>query len=183
MPLQDPVQIDVSIVQWIEGALCVDCCPSRDEVEALHARVQACYDGHRDPELEGDLVEDTLKALEGGWLQLYELRAIQQLRGWHRLRYGSITVPRDRLEAVSDVLGYLLVNALDSECDDTLKDLDLYRIGPPPRHSVPDRYWAAHVRERASVLKLMTEREMCGECTWCQVTRLRDQCDDILKKG
>lgn len=154
MPLQDPVQIDVSIVQWIEGALCVDCCPSRDEVEAL-----------------------------GGWLQLYELRAIQQLRGWHRLRYGSITVPRDRLEAVSDVLGYLLVNALDSECDDTLKDLDLYRIGPPPRHSVPDRYWAAHVRERASVLKLMTEREMCGECTWCQVTRLRDQCDDILKKG
>jgi hypothetical protein len=169
------VAVDIRLIQWIESVLCVDSAPSRETVEALHERVEACWDAGLDPDDDLLLCEDTWKALDGGWLRLYEIRPIQQLRGWHRTRYGNVTVPRHRLEEVARVLDGLTL-ALGSECDETLREYDADQVGPPPRHPCPDNYWPGYVRERAGVLRSMAETGYCGECTWCQVVRLRDQC-------
>jgi len=176
------VIVPISLIQWIEGVLCVDCAPPREVIEALHERVEACYDEHRDPDDDLLLCEDTRKALDGGWLRLYELRPIQRLRGWHRTRYGNVTVSRGQLTEVARVLDGLTL-ALGSECDEVLREYDLDGVGPPPRHPCPDKYWPGYVQERAGVLKSMAETDYCGECTWCQVVRLRDQCDAILGTG
>jgi hypothetical protein len=173
------IVLDIGLIQHIESVLCVDCALPRGMVEALHERVEACYDEGRDPELDRTLVADTEEALEGGWLRLYELRPIQQLRGWHRARYGNITVSRDLLVEVARVLDGLTL-ALDSECDDPVEDYGLSQVGPPPRHPIPDDWWPRHVQERTAVLKSMTETGFCGECTWCQVVRLRDRCENML---
>ena len=173
--------IDIGLIQHIEGVLCADCAPPREEIEALHERVEACYDRHEDPDRDAQLVEDTNKALDGGWLRLYEVRPIQQLRGWHRVRYGNVTVSRGILAQVARVLDGLTM-ALSEECDEILAEYDLHRVGPPSRHPVPDQYWTQHVRERAAILKQASQSRSslyrCGECTWCQVIRLRDQCEE-----
>jgi hypothetical protein len=179
-PTQDLVTIDIGLIQWIESALCVDCGPSREVVEALHKRVELAYAEGRDPELDSGLVDDTMKALDGGWLKLYELRPIQRLRGWHRLRHGSIAVPRGRLAEVARVLDGLTL-ALGSECDEMLREYDLYRVGEPATWPEDDQWWAIHVEERAQVLTSMAEHDMCGFCTWCQIVQLRDQCEAILR--
>lgn len=173
------VTIDIRLIQWIESVLCLDDAPTREVVEALHERVQACRAEHRDPKLELELVEDRHKALSGGWLKLYELRPIQQLRGWHRVRYGNVVVHRDLLTEVARVLD-LLTLALGNECDSTLEEYSLHHVGEPPQHPVPDQYWTQYACERAAVLKSMAEYGECGECTWCQVIRLRDQCEAAL---
>ncbi len=51
------------------------------------------------------------------WLDPYEVNAVQRLRGWHRLRHGTLTVSADHLAAVRNVLDQILL-ATEAECEE-----------------------------------------------------------------
>ena len=174
------VTIDIGIIDWIDSVLCMDLAPPRGVIEALHDREQAHYDAWTNPDADDQLVEDIRKALDGGWLQLDEVRAFQRLRGWHRVRYGNVTVPREHLADAAYMLGCISSDYAD-ECDQTLEDYGLSRVGPPEDpYWVTGPHWPSRIRERAGVLKSMAERGTCGECTYCQIVSLREQCYAIL---
>lgn len=161
------VAIDVALIDEIENALSVDCCPSPDVIMPLMWRQEALdsrsWPRPAIPDLR--LEDDIRKALDGGWLHLEEIAAIQRLRGWNRARRGTIVVDAFHLRDVRNVLGNLTLS-LGSECDDQLAQLDY-----------PE---AADIREQ--VKARLAKDGTCGECLWCQVVRLGDECQDALDR-
>jgi hypothetical protein len=161
------VTVDVGFIQQIESALATDVCPSPDVVAPLAER-----DRNRwglTPQEERALGDEIQRAMDGDWLELWEVHAIQ------RLRYGSVAVDRDALREVCLVLDGLTLS-LGSECDETLREVgvDLVRTGPVDD---PD-FWPANWR--GLVLASMKATGYCGDCLWCQVCHLHDQCSALL---
>lgn len=173
------VTIEIGLIQWIESVTNVDTAPPPGVISPLVARVEGDRDDMRNPEFDEELVADTRKALDGCWLCLDEIHAIQQLRGWHRARYGRVTVDAYWLARARNVLDNLTLS-LEGECEEMLEEYGLSRVGVIPQFPVPPQWQSAHVRERAAILKSMQETDTCGECQWCQALRLRDRCDGIL---
>lgn len=169
------ITIDIGLIQWIESATMVDCEPSPNIIAPLVARCEARLglDAPDDPALDGDID----KALDpwGGILYLQEIHAIQQLRGWHRSRYGRVTVDAARLAEVRNVLDGLSLS-FGEECDQTIEDYWLDRVRSDGKYRTgPDG-----IEVRAEVLAYLRKHGSCGECSWCHAVRLRDECDSIL---
>jgi len=164
------VTVPVGLIEHIESALAVDACESPSVIARLaeqdrnRCRLNALQ--------ERALDEKIRYAMDGDWLELWEVHAIQRLRGWHRLRYGSVAVDRDALREVYLVLGGLTIS-LGDECDETLREVgvDRVRTGPPAE-------WIADWR--GEVLAAMKAAGYCGDCLWCQVCSLYDKCGAIL---
>lgn len=161
--IHGPAVIDVGLVDEIEGTLAIDCAPPPGVIAPLVARVDAHYDAHTDPERDKQLVEDAREALDCEWLSLDEIHAIQRLRGWHRARYGKISVDAYWLAAVRNVLDTLTLS-LDSQCDETLRELK----------------YPGNEDLLADAKRSMRRTGRCGECQWCTVLRLRDETDSAL---
>ena len=161
--MHGPVTIDIGLIEAVEAALMIDEAPGPDVIAPLMARVDADRDAYRDPEANERLVADTLEALDCCWLRLGEIHAVQRLRGWHRTRYGRVTVDAYWLTDVRNVLDGLTLS-LDSECEDELRQLD----------------WPGAYGIHSEVIKSMIRTGYCGECQWCSALRLRDEVDAIL---
>jgi|SRR6185312_14277047 len=170
----DELTVDVRLIQHIESTLAVDACESPSVIARL-----AELDRNRwrlNALQERALDEKIRYAMDGDWLELWEVHAIQRLRGWHRIRYGSVTINRDVLADVCRVLD-VLTCALDNECDETLCEVGVDRVRTGPGDD-PD-FWPANWR--GQVLAAMKATGYCGDCLWCQVCRLYDQCSEILQ--
>lgn len=168
------VTVDVGLIQHIESALAVDCCPPPDAIAPLAERDENRFILTRQEEdaLDGEI----RRVMDDVWLlELWELHAIQRLRGWHRLRYGSVTVDRDALSQVCSALSNLSCG-LGNECDEALREcgVDRVRIAPVGDPGAWLAPW------RGQVLASMRETGYCGDCLWCQVCHLHDQCSAIL---
>lgn len=155
--------IDVSLLEEIEGTLAIDCAAPPDVIAPLIARARAHEDARRDPEHDEALCADVRKVMDGEWLHVEEIHAIQRLRGWHRARYGRITVDAYWLADVRNVLETLTM-ALGSTCDEEIEELRY-----PGNEDI-----------LATAEALMEATGYCGECRWCTVLRLRDETDRAL---
>jgi hypothetical protein len=154
------VTIDVGLIQHIESAFWVDTAPPPDVIAPIVARIDA--ESARVNWVSPELEEAARKATDGSLLDIDEIHAIQQLRGWHRQRYGNIVVDAYWLAAVRNVLDTLTL-ALGSECDTELKQA-----------KADGGDWYPEMQAR------MDREQMCGECQRCQAMDLRDRCDAIL---
>lgn len=161
--IHGPAVIGVSLLDEIEGTLCIDCMPPPSVIAPLMARADAHHDENRDPEDDRQLVADTLRVLDGEWLHLEEIHTVQRLRGWHRARYGAITVDAWWLAATRNLLDNLTLS-LGSECDETLRELA----------------YPGNEDLLAAAKRQMARTGYCGECQWCTVLRLRDETDTAL---
>lgn len=172
--IRTTVDIDVGFLLNVECTLAVDCAESRDVIVPLIERDRS----HRSlTDAEQRALDTEIdRATDGSWLTLWELYAIQKLRGWHRVRYGSITVDREALRSVCRVLGDLTC-ALGSECDETLREIGVEQVRI---EEVKDPEWLAPWR--GEVLAKMRATGYCGDCLWCQVCHLHDQCFAMLKE-
>lgn len=154
------VTIPVSLLQHIESAFWVDTAPPPDVIAAIVARIDA--EGARlNPWASPELEEAARKATDCQILNVDEIHAVQQLRGWHRQRYGNITVDAWWLTAVRNMLDSLTLS-LGEECDEMLREAEY----DPELH--------AQIKAR------MDRDQGCGDCQWCQALDLRDRCDAIL---
>jgi len=156
--------IDIRLIEEIEEATWIDQMPPASLVAPLAARTEAAqsYPYPHDATLDDEIEAAFQKANSpGGWLEIREIHAVQQLRGWHRIRFGTVTVTRERLNGAGRVLADLSA-ALDCQGDTELASLThdpaLYR----------------QVKTRVE------ETRYCGECHWCWITRLRDEARSIL---
>lgn len=163
-----PVVMDIGLIEEIEAAVMMDCEPSPSVIAPLYDRAEVCAPSDR------TLNDDISEALDpwGGILSLEEVHAIQRLRGWHRTRHGNVTVDAYWLAETRNVLDSLTLS-YGEECDGTIEDFGLGRVttGKPAK---VDR------EIRAEVLAYLRKYKTCGECNWCHVLRLRDQCDALL---
>jgi len=150
--------IDVRMLEEIESALAIDIY-DRDVVVTLAARVEEHEQAHTDPECDAELQAAIRAELDGGWLHLDEVYAIIRLRGWHRTSAGRITVDAGALFDVRRVLGNLTLS-LGSECEETIQELD----------------YPGNEDLLGAALKSMRDTGYCGECLWCQVSRLYHEC-------
>lgn len=158
-------QLDIRVLDELEDVLALDLAPSPSVIMPLTWRQEA-QEGWPRPEPDDRLEDDIAKALDGEWLYLEEIAAIQRLRGWNRAQCGTILVDTGRLLAVSRVLGNLSMS-LDSECDDQLRQLD---------------YEGVEGDVRAAVTAQLAADGTCGECQWCTVRRLWAECDKAIDR-
>ena len=169
--IHGPIAVDVRLIQEIEGAVMLDCEPPPSVIAPLWARAEAL---EWNAPTDSACADDVDSALDpwGGILTLDEIHAVQRLWGWHRARHGRVTVDAYWLAETRNVLDNLTLS-YGEECDQAIEDfgLDGVTTGEP----------AEVDREiRAEVLAYLREYGTCGECNWCHVLRLRDQCDAIL---
>lgn len=160
----ETVRIDVSLLNELEDYLAIDMMPPPNVLIPLMRRQEAQY-GYRvshDPDLEAEIT----KALDGEWLYLEDIVPIQRLRGWNRLRYGTITVRVSDLRDVARSLGNLR-SALDSECEDQEAELSC-----PGAEDI-----------LTAVKTQMAEDGTCGECLWCNLGRLWAAVDKAMWDG
>lgn len=162
--IHGPVSIDMGLLWAIEAAVGIDEAPPPSVIAPLVARVDIELDACRNPEDNDQLVSDALAAMDGCWLRLEEVHAVQRLRGWHRQQYGRITVDAYWLADTRNVLDGMTLS-LGSECDEELAQAEYD----------PDL--------QAQIAARMKADRGCGECTWCRCLDLRDQCDAILDKA
>jgi hypothetical protein len=162
---EGPVVIDVRLLDDLEWALGVHDAPSRSRVKPLADEVRARYAAGEDPHQDGALVSALLTVRDEFhvYLELLQLDALQRLRGWHRLRYGTITVEAAYLCEVRNLLDSLTMS-IGSSCEDELEALK--------SEGLDDR------AARAS--GAIAAGRCCDECEWCQFLALRDRCDDAL---
>jgi hypothetical protein len=176
------ITVDIRLIQEIEEATGMDCVPPPEVIAPLAARAMAHRFAWRNPWLDDELQDDIRKVVDsyGCILDLEEIHAVQQLRGWHRARYGTVTVPVRRLAAVRDMLGDLQ-HSLNDECRDTLEEFGLSRVTLASAVDLADREYPSFREARADVLASMAAGEdCCGECEWCWVRRLHIECAAIL---
>lgn len=152
-----PARIDIRLIQEIEWATSMDIAAKRDVVVAERERLKAESYPYPWTEDRGGVVHD--------WWEILEVDAIQRLRGWHRLRYGTAAVRAEHLSAVRNFLDALLIDAYGEHCEDLLEE-----IGDDP-------YCAD---EAASVRAAIEQGVGCHCCENCRIHDLRDRCDDAL---
>lgn len=174
-----PIIISVRLIEKIEALTAIDCEPPPSVIAPLMARVEANWDAGQNPEHDDELVADTEKLLAdyGSWLYPEEIHVVQRLRGWHRTRYGRVTVDAYWLTAARNLMDSLTLS-LGEECDETLREYGLDRVGG--RITFDPSAYPGGREIRAEVLKSMRETGGCGDCKFCIALRLRDECDSIL---
>jgi hypothetical protein len=150
-------RMPVTLLQDIEWVLDMDTASSRDVVWPLAAQLQI-YDRDLSLDRERDCVEGI-----HDWLRVCEVDAVQRLRGWNRLRYGTITVSAANLCTVRNLFDTLLYEW--SECDDYLLGLD---DGDPAEVTI--------------VRRAVKEGVCCNRCPHCKFCLLRDRIDVLLDR-
>jgi hypothetical protein len=176
------VTIDIRFIQEIEEALSMDCAPPPSVIAPLAVRAGLRLPPWRPVPFDEHLEEDSLKARQesGTWLELEEIDAVQRLRGWHRNRYGNVTVDAGRLEDVRYALGGLR-EALNDECDQTAEEYGISRVGLESSDDSARREWRDFRWIRSQVIASMSADETCGECHWCWIRRLHIECCRLLE--
>lgn len=175
------VTIDICLIQEIEEALAMDCAPPPDVIAPLAERAGLRLPPWRSVPYDDELEQDSLKARQesGTWLELEEIDAVQRLRGWHRARYGNVTVDVGRLDDVAHVLGNLRLS-LDNECDATWDEYGISSVGLDSTEDSAGREWREFRDIRSQVLAHASADETCGECLWCWVRKLHVECCRLL---
>lgn len=158
--------VPARVLDDIDWVLDMDTAAARRDVLAA---VATLGDDGRDVTYCGPDVHD--------YLRPREVDAVQRLRGWNRLRHGSITVDAGLLCDVR--------NLLDTEtfqrdsCDAFLSELD-DEIGMLDE-STQGAYAASLRAERDALAVFLAEPTgICGRCPWCQALALRDVLDELL---
>jgi len=176
------VTIGISFIQEVEEALSMDCAPPPDVIAPLAVRAGLRLPAWHPAPYDDELEQDSLKARQesGTWLELEEIDAVQRLRGWHRARYGNVTVEAKRLDDVRYALGNLR-EALEGECDQTMEEYGISRVGIESSEDSARREWRDFRAIRSQVIASMSADETCGECHWCWIRRLHIECCALLE--
>jgi len=181
----DEIMIDIRLIQEIEEAAGMDCVPPPTVIAPLAARAAALRAAWANPRLgyRDDGLQDEMHAAVsqyGTILEVEEIHAVQQLRGWHRARRGSVPVKARWLAEVQRLLDSLAAGE-DAGCSETLREFGVDRVAPQPTDALAAREGRSPGYVRAAVLKsLAASRDCCGECRWCWFRRLRDDCATAL---
>jgi hypothetical protein len=157
------IEIDIRLIAEVEELACIDCEPGPEVVAPLMARADALRAEWRDPELDDDLCADVHKALDpyGSYLNIAEIHSVQRLRGWHRVKYGTVAVDLRWFTEVRHLLSNLAMGT-DSDCENELRSM------------CHPGEWDLHA---ASIKRMITDGT-CGECKWCWTIRLLNEFDD-----
>lgn len=150
-----PVSIPVSLLIELEWLLDMDTAAPRSVVMPLADQLRD-YDRDmvHDDDLNHTVVHDYLTVLE--------VDAMQRLRGWHRLRYGTITADAQWLSVVRNTLDGLLIDGYGEDCEEYVSQLD---------------YDPA---ELALVAAAIGRGESCYRCERCQYSVMEDRLDALL---
>jgi hypothetical protein len=181
----EKILVDIGLIAEIEEALCMGDAPPPDVVAPLAARIEAHRAAFGNPYLDEELQEDIRRVLQpqfGCFLELWEIHAMQRLRGWHRARFGTVEADARWLAEVRDVL-YRLWHELSDECEQEVEHYGLDRVSPAATRKLADREYPSFREARSSVLASMTagwRRWQCGECKSCWVISLHERCATIL---
>lgn len=149
-------RIPAQLLDDIDGTLDMDTAAPRSKVKPIADRLR---DYDRDLDLDWDL--DHTEGIHD-YLRVREVDAVQRLRGWHRLRYGTVTVDAGALSDVRNVLDGLTLSWTGCE-----ENAD----GNP---------YGYDDAELAYVQAQLKKGEMCYRCIWCQFLILRDRIDWLL---
>jgi hypothetical protein len=149
-------RIPASLLNDIDGVLDMDEAAPRAVVKPLADRMR---DYRRELSLDHD-IEHT----DGvhPYLTVSEVDAVQRLRGWHRLRHGTLTVDAGALSDVRNVLDALTLSWTGCE-----ENAD----GNP---------YGYDDAELAYVQAQLKKGEICYRCIWCEFLILRDRIDWLL---
>lgn len=160
-----PVAVDAGLLLDMWWTLGMDEAPPRARIKTLADKVRAGPEAGQDPEDDGNLTEEALALREElpVYVPLLEADALQRLRGWHRLRHGTVTVEAAYLCEVRNLLDSLTIS-LGSSCEEELEALK--------DEGLTDLAAEAEAAIAAS--------GFCGYCEWCRFLELRDRCDDAL---
>jgi len=145
-------------------ALSMNEAPPRSVIAPLAARVNACYAAGRDPERDDELV-DAARKLRNDlpvYLDLLSADALQRMRGWNRLRYGSIRVKARDVSDIRNLVDGLTISDLRS-CEQWLDEMV---------DESDDDY--------AEIKAKVAADQLCGECEFCEFLALRDRLDGAL---
>jgi len=148
-----PAKVSASMLTELDWLLDMDTAAPRNIVKPLADQLR---DHHRDLRLDTDI-----QCSEGihDYLRVLAVDAVQRLRGWHRLRHGTITVEARWLCEVRNLLDSLLYS-WGIECED-------YATGLGPT-------------EAAIVQAAIEQGRTCTRCPWCQFLVMRDRIDALL---
>lgn len=155
-------RIPAQLLDDIDGTLDMDLAVPRAVVKALADRVREHRANWRNPDHDDDLVAAVQATPVHDYLSLMEVDAAQRLRGWHRLRHGTLTVDAEALSDVRNVLDGLTLTW--TGCEENAE-------GNP---------YGYDDAELAYVQAQLEKGHICYRCTWCQFLILRDRIDYLL---
>ncbi|MCU1696104.1 MAG: hypothetical protein JWR34_2167 [Mycobacterium sp.] len=149
-------KVPAQLLVAIDGVLDMDAAAPRSVVKPLADRLR---DYNRDLDIDMDI-----ECTEGihPYLQVSEVDAVQRLRGWHRLRYGTVTVDAEALSDVRNVLDTLTLSW--SSCHENAE-------GNPYGY---DEIELTYVQAQ------LKKNEICYRCQWCEFLILRERIDWLL---
>lgn len=150
-----PVRISAHLLTELDWLLDMDTAAPRATITPLADRLR---DYNRDLDYDTDI--DCTEGVHG-YLRVLDVDAVQRLRGWHRLQYGTVTVDARWVCEVRNLLDGLLYS-WGVECEDYLETLN---------------YDPA---ERAIVGDAVKDGRCCNRCVWCQFLVMRDRLDVLL---
>jgi hypothetical protein len=153
---EGPVKVDAHLLTELDWLLDMDTAAPRDVVAPLAAHLR---DYHRDTDL--DYEHNHVEGVHD-YLTVLEVDAMQRLRGWHRLRYGTLTVEARWLAEVRNALDLLVLGGYGEECEDYLSQLDY----DPAEHAI--------------VKAAVDAGERCYRCEHCQYVVMTSRLDVIL---
>lgn len=152
---EGPVKVDAHLLTELDWLLDMDTAAPREVVAPLAAQLR---DHKRDTDLD---YEHRTEGVHD-YLTVLEVDAMQRLRGWHRLRHGTLTVEARWLAEIRNALDLLVLGGYGVECEDYLSELD---------------YDPA---ERAIVKAAVDADKPCYRCEHCQYCVMTDRLDVLL---
>ena len=166
-------RIDAHLLTDIEWVLDADQAAPRSFIAPLAAAVRDQVANGADPETDPDLVAAVRSRDIHPLLRLLEVDALQRLRGWHRLRHGSIRVDAGALSDIRNTLATLTLAVAGESCEDLADELER-ELGYDDTHAGDLAHELAYVRAR------LAAGQRCLRCLNCQYLILRDRIDAAL---
>jgi hypothetical protein len=151
-------KLSAALLRDIYWVLDMDTAEPRGVVKPMADEIHAEWAAGRDPDRDPELIVRLGDVSVHDWLRLMEVDAVQRLRGWHRLRYGTVTVDARDLCEVRNIINALTLSW--STCEAFIDDLD--------------------GDERESAEAALARGECCYRCRWCEFLVLRDRIDVML---
>lgn len=160
-----PVNVDIRLVDDVEWVLSMHSAEPPEVVRRLVEQMQRYAD---QPERVDQVLRDRWYAsgMEDvhDFLEPWEVYVVYRLRGWHRLRHGTVTVDARWLCEVRNLLDGLALSWND--CEVYAADLGWDEGGP----------------ELLIVKRAVAEGRLCWRCERCRFVVVRDRIDVALDR-
>jgi hypothetical protein len=156
------VTVDARLLNDIDWVLDMDTAAPSGAVAPLIAQMDAVVAAGQDPDLDLDLLLAVRSRPRHDYLGVVAVHEVQQLRGWHRLRCGPVTVDAGRLSAVRNILDVELYNR--AGCEENLDDGG----------------WTEDDPQYLAIKAAVDAGQCCNRCSWCRALLLRDRIDAVF---